>query len=160
MQSCRLSVPLDSRTMSEGSKRSSLQLGRRLELLASLLAEEGIGQEQPQGIPRRKNPNGCPLSSGQQRLWFLDRLENGIHYNDHFNLRLTGQVNVAVLERAISEIMRRHEAMRAAFSEVDGVPSQTIALARPLTLPRVDLRKPPEAGRMPEAMRLAVEEAR
>src|SRR6266568_7357207 len=146
--------------MAERSKKSSALSGQRLELLASLLAAEGIGQEQPQGIPRRKNPGDYPLSSGQQRLWFLDRLENGIHYNDHFNLRLTGQVNVAVLERAIAEIVRRHEAMRAAFSEVDGAPSQTISPAQPLTLPQGDLRKLPEAGRMTEAVRLAVEQAR
>src|SRR5206468_820174 len=80
--------------------------------------------------------------------------------NDHFNLRLSGQVNVAVLERAIAEIVRRHEAVRATFLEVDGAPSQIIAPARPLTLPRIDLQKVPEAGRMAEAIRLAVEEAR
>ncbi len=134
--------------------------GQRLELLASLLAEEGIGQEQPRGIERRKNRDGYPLSSGQQRLWFLDRLENDIHYNDHFNLRLTGRVNIEVLERAIAEIGRRHEVMRAVFSEVDGDPMQTISPAHPLTLPRVDLRKLPEGERMTEAVRLAVEQAR
>ncbi|PYV13979.1 MAG: hypothetical protein DMG07_13025 [Acidobacteria bacterium] len=129
-------------------------------MLASLLAEEGIGQEQPQGIPRRKNPGAFPLSSGQQRLWFLDRLESGIRYNDHFNLRLTGPLNTPVLELAIAEILRRHEAMRAVFPEVEGAPSQIIAAARPLALPRVDLRTLPESERMAEAIRLAVEEAR
>src|SRR5438876_11233816 len=147
-------------TMAERPKMSTSLSGKRLELLASLLAEEGLGQEPSQAIPRRKVPGVFPLSPGQQRLWFLDRLENGIHYNDHFNLRFTGLVNIPVLERAISQILRRHEAMRAVFSEVDGAPFQSIAPAQPLTLPRVDLRKIPASGRMAEATRLAVEEAR
>src|SRR5438477_982677 len=146
--------------MGERSNRSTALSGKRLELLASLLAEEGIGQEPSQAIPRRTVPGNFPLSSGQQRLWFLDRLENGIHYNDHFNLRLTGLVNVPALERAISEILRRHEAMRAVFSEVDGAPFQCIAPAQPLTLPRVDLRQIPGSVRTAEVTRLAVEEAR
>src|ERR1041385_6677116 len=99
--------------MSDRTKRSSALTGQRLELLASLLAEEGLGQETPKGIPRRSNPQAYPLSSGQQRLWFLDRLENGIHYNDHFNLRLTGPLDIPVLEQALAEIVRRHEVMRS-----------------------------------------------
>ena len=146
--------------MSERAKMPLALSGRRLELLASLLAEAGVGSEPATGIPRRENTEEFLLSSGQQRLWFLDRLENGIHYNDHFNLRLSGMVEVSVLERAISEILRRHEAMRAVFSEADGVPAQTIAPPRALTLPQIDLRKLPESSRTAELLRLAVEEAR
>src|SRR5438094_10101716 len=144
--------------MIEQPKASTLS-SKILELLTSLLAEEGL-EETSRAISRRKNRRVFPLSSGQQRLWFLDRLENGIHYNDHFNLRLRGRVEVPVLERAISEILCRHEAMRAVFSEADGVPAQTIAPPRALTLPQIDLRKLPESSRTAELLRLAVEEAR
>jgi amino acid adenylation domain-containing protein len=146
--------------MSDGAKGESGLAGRKLELLASLLAEEGIEQEPFSGIPRRANSLHYPLSSGQQRLWFLDRLENGIHYNDQFNLRLAGRLDVSILERAISEIVRRHEAMRALFSEVEGAPVQSIDPARAVILPQIDLRKIPGPEREREAMRLAVEEGR
>ncbi len=129
-------------------------------MLASLLAEEGIGQDTPESIPRRENPQELPLSFGQRRLWLLDRLENGIHYNDHFDLRLSGPLNAPVLGRTIEEIVKRHEAMRSVIAEVDGGPLQTITPAQPVALPRIDLTDLPEAGRMIEATRLAVEEAR
>src|SRR5689334_23721117 len=87
--------------------------GKKLELLNDLFAQEGVDQEAP--IRRRANLLAYPLSSGQQRLWFLDRLESGIHYNDHFNLRLKGPLHIDALERAIEEILRRHEALRSIF---------------------------------------------
>jgi natural product biosynthesis luciferase-like monooxygenase protein/amino acid adenylation domain-containing protein len=111
-------------------------------------------------IPRRKDLNQYSLSSGQQRLWFLQQLEGGIHYNDHFNLRLTGGVNVSAVEQSIGEILRRHEAMRASFTDIDGQPVQRIRPDQNFTLPIIDLRSLPPESRLSEATRLAVEEAR
>src|SRR5438067_2300791 len=50
------------------------------------------------------------LSSGQERLWFLDRLEpNSPLYNIPTALRLTGDLNEHALREALNEIVRRHE---------------------------------------------------
>src|SRR5215831_17276292 len=111
--------------MIDQPKTSALS-NKKLELLASLLAEEGL-EETSRAISRRMNRQEFPLSSGQQRLWFLDRLEGGIHYNDHFNLRLSGPLNVGILVRSIEEILRRHETMRSVFTEVGGSPQQALA---------------------------------
>jgi len=144
--------------MIEQPKTSTLS-SKKLDLLASLLAEEGL-EETSRAISRRKNRREFPLSSGQQRLWFLDRLESGIHYNDHFNLRLSGPLDVGVLARSIVEILRRHEAMRSVFTEVDGSPHQALASPERLSLRQLDLSTLPEPDRTAEATRLAVEEAR
>ncbi len=112
------------------------------------------------GIPPRNNPRAYPLSTGQQRLWFLDQLEGGIHYNDHFHLRLTGPLQVPVLERVLAEILSRHEVMRARFENLEGEPVQQITPPQPLTLSVVNLRELPAPQRLEEAMRLAVAEAR
>src|SRR5678815_1422828 len=53
------------------------------------------------------------LSSGQERLWFLDRLEpNSPLYNIPTALRLTGELNEEALRDALNEIVRRHESLR------------------------------------------------
>jgi amino acid adenylation domain-containing protein len=144
--------------MIDQPKTSALS-NKKLELLASLLAEEGL-EETSRAISWRKNRREFPLSSGQQRLWFLDRLESGIHYNDHFNLRLSGPLSAEILVRSIEEILRRHEAMRSVFTEVDGSPHQALAPPGPLSFRQLDLSTLPEPGRTAEATRVAVEEAR
>ena len=108
-------------------------------------------------IPRDRD---LPLSFAQQRLWFLDQLEpSGAAYNIPFAFRLTGRLIVVALERSLSEILRRHEALRTTFPVADERPLQVIAAALAVTLGVVDLRELSEIQREAEARRLATEEA-
>ena len=101
-----------------------------------------------------------PLSFAQQRLWFLDQLvPESIAYNMAEALRLRGELNVAALEQSINEIMRRHEAVRTIFPEVDGNPIQVITPFRHLDLPLIDLSSLPDENREAEVVRLASAEA-
>ncbi|HEU0299006.1 MAG TPA: amino acid adenylation domain-containing protein, partial [Longimicrobium sp.] len=76
-----------------------------------------------------------PLSFAQQRLWFLDQLTPGdSSYNVPLALRLRGTLDAGVLERALGEIVRRHESLRTTFAVVDDEPVQVIAPAAPLRL--------------------------
>jgi len=71
-----------------------------------------------------------PLSSAQQRLWYLDRLApGGFSYNVPVVLRLTGPLRIDVLARSLDAIAGRHEALRTRFVEIDGEPAQVIAPA-------------------------------
>jgi amino acid adenylation domain-containing protein len=64
-----------------------------------------------------------PLSFGQQRLWFLDQWEGAsATYNVATALHLQGSLERAALERAIGEIVQRHESLRSYFPTVDGIP--------------------------------------
>ncbi|MCP4549380.1 MAG: amino acid adenylation domain-containing protein [bacterium] len=100
------------------------------------------------------------LSFAQQRLWFLDQLEPGNpFYNIPSAVRLTGPLDVVVLEQSLNEIVRRHEALRTTFVTLEGRPLQIIAPVLTMVLPVVDLRKLPEAQREVEVQRLASEEA-
>ena len=94
-------------------------------------------------------------------MWFLDQLEpNNPFYNIPGGVRLSGELNVAALERTLSEIVRRHEVLRTSFSTMAGEPRQVIGAATEIKLPVEDLSDLPAEQREQEAERLAGEEAR
>ncbi len=80
-----------------------------------------------------------PLSFAQERLWFLDQLEpGGSWYNLPIALRLSGYLEVPVLAACLTEIVRRHEALRTTFAAPAGRPLQVIAPPRRWEPPTVD----------------------
>ncbi len=102
-----------------------------------------------------------PLSFAQQQLWFLDRLEPGSStYNIPVAWRLGGALDEPALERALGEIVRRHEALRTTFADRDGSPVQVIARFGGFALPVEDLSDLSEADREAEVRRRAGKEAR
>ncbi|HET7233530.1 MAG TPA: amino acid adenylation domain-containing protein, partial [Longimicrobium sp.] len=101
-----------------------------------------------------------PLSFAQERLWFIDRLEGGsAAYNLPAALRLAGALDPAALERALGEIVRRHESLRTVFREGEGGAVQVIAPFAGFTLSIHDLSGPPEPARETEVRRRAREDA-
>ena len=133
----------------------------QLALLQEALAEDG---GEPATVPDHVAPRapraGEPLSFAQERLWFLDRMAPGLAaYNlaGEFRVRVP---DPAALERAVSEVVRRHEALRTTFHEREGGPVQVVAPAAPVEIPVHDLSALPPAERQAEAARRAGEEAR
>ncbi|TCP59048.1 amino acid adenylation domain-containing protein [Tumebacillus sp. BK434] len=92
-------------------------------------------------IPRAEG-TVLPLSFAQQRLWFLDQLDPGsVAYNLPQAMQIGGPLDVPVLERALREIVSRHEALRTNFQTRDGQAVQVIAPTRSHVLPIVDLQQ-------------------
>ncbi len=133
---------------------------QKLKLLDYLLQDEGIGHTGHRIIPRRQNLLTFPLSFAQKRLWFLNHLEPGPHYNDHFNLRFQGPLDVPALQKCLDAIVRRHEALRAVFHVQEGTPAQGIAAPFSLPMPLINLCPLPEPERVSRATELAIEAAR
>lgn len=83
-----------------------------------------------------------PLSFAQQRLWFLDRLQQG---NNAFNIfqpvRLTGKLDVAALEQSFKEVVKRHEILRTNFALVEGQTSQIIHSSDTFNVSIIDLQQ-------------------
>jgi len=131
-------------------------------LAKAISAQQDVGSDsiacEYESIPRTDGSNSASLSFAQQRIWFLHQLEPGSHYNDHFDLRVRGPLNVKTLERAINEIVRRHDTMRCSFSEVDGAPVQAVAAELVISLPVTDLSDMPRSNREQEAIHLAIED--
>ncbi|HJX28444.1 MAG TPA: condensation domain-containing protein, partial [Thermoanaerobaculia bacterium] len=124
---------------------------------SALRASEGRPARPLAPVPR-KGP--LPLSFAQQRLWFIHQLEPGSPlYNLPVVLRVEGRLDPEVLDRALGEIVRRHEALRTVFAAPDGEPVQVIQAAAPFGLGIVDLSGLPESGRETTALALAAEEA-
>jgi amino acid adenylation domain-containing protein len=118
------------------ARRELLQ--RLKERKAELLGEDSI--------PRRP-PGPAPLSFAQQRLWFLDKLEPG---NPRFNIltavRLRGRLRIAVLAAALSEVVRRHEALRTRFDDTPLQSVSPVSEISPVPIPLVDLSSLPSAS--------------
>src|SRR5690349_10801181 len=101
-----------------------------------------------------------PLSFAQQRLWFLDQLEpESAFYNIPSAVRLEGKLNREALTRSLSEIVRRHEALRTVFASVAGEPVQVIQAAAPVAIEELDLSGLGSDERERRAAELATAEA-
>ena len=89
-----------------------------------------------------------PASCAQQRLWFLDQLHPGsTAYNLPRAVRLQGPLEIAVLERALNEVVARHQSLRTTFASDGGMPVQVVAPALAIALPVEDLSAWPEGER-------------
>jgi amino acid adenylation domain-containing protein len=126
--------------------------------IADLRPDGSAGQAPPLVPVPRDVP--LPLSFAQQRLWFIHQLEPGnAAYNLPFALRLRGALDVDALERGLTEIVRRHEALRTRFVSDGGEPVQVIDPPRPVSLPVIDLTGEAEDGREADLRQLASDEA-
>jgi len=119
------------------------------------------GSPPPASIEPVSRDQQLPLSFAQQRLWFLNELEPGsAFYNIPVVLRLSGPLNVPVLEQTLTEVIRRHELLRTTFvTSADGTPYQQINAAAPFKLAIEDLSGLEPAERQAEAQRRASAEA-
>ncbi|MCP6762148.1 MAG: amino acid adenylation domain-containing protein [Fischerella sp. CENA71] len=101
-----------------------------------------------------------PLSFAQARLWFLNQLdEKSAIYNMPEPLRILGSLNVAALEMAVQEIIRRHEILRTTFKIVNSFPVSIIASSTTINIPVVDLQHLPEQEQSEQVQQLAIAES-
>ncbi|HEX3531788.1 MAG TPA: amino acid adenylation domain-containing protein [Thermoanaerobaculia bacterium] len=122
----------------------------------------GASASQAEMIPRRgiamtAMADRAPLSFAQQRLWFIDRLAPGISaYNNPVAMRLAGPLDLAALEAALAEIVRRHEIVRTTFAFAGDAPMQVIHPPAETAIPleRTDVLAVPRAERDAAARRL------
>ncbi|MCG7564124.1 non-ribosomal peptide synthetase [Pseudoalteromonas sp. McH1-42] len=69
-------------------------------------------------VARREDLSSYPLSFAQQRLYTLDQIQGGSsEYHMPMVFRLTGQIDVALIERVFRDIVTRHDVLRAVFRQ-------------------------------------------
>ncbi|WP_208345332.1 HAD-IIIC family phosphatase, partial [Aetokthonos hydrillicola] len=100
-----------------------------------------------------------PLSFPQERMWLLNHLSPGNPvYNFQMAVRLSGQINIKVLEQSVQEVVNRHEILRATFPVATAQAIQVIAPKLHLPLSIVDLSEVDKTQQVIEVEKLAANE--
>ncbi len=146
--------------MTESAKPSFELSPAKRALLEALLEEEGIASSSQLSIPRYDGDGLIPLTSSQQRLWFLDQLEGpNATYNISLAFRLEGPLQVEALEQGLRRIVERHTSLRTTFARVGASPAQIVSPEIDFHLATIDLSDLPLEKRLIEARRRAAEAA-
>ena len=74
-----------------------------------------------QAIPTRESGSFAPLSLAQEQIWIRStrESENSASYIETISIHGNRPVDVATMERAFTEIVRRHEAWRTSFELIN-----------------------------------------
>jgi amino acid adenylation domain-containing protein len=118
--------------------------------------DEVAEPEQTMGMtpaPETPKTYSFPTTFAQQRLWFLDQLQPGnVSYLIPWAMRLSGRLDPVSLERAVNEIVARHEVFRTTFELRDGDPAQIVRSSLHIELPLTDLTSDREPERKAEEL--------
>ena len=88
----------------------------QLDWLAGL---SGTEEKDEPGFDAQPERSAYPLSSPQQRIWFLQQFNQGqtVGYNMCYGLRLDGAIDPARLSEALNLLVNRHGVLRTIFVE-------------------------------------------
>ncbi|MEN0139092.1 MAG: amino acid adenylation domain-containing protein, partial [Rhodococcus sp. (in: high G+C Gram-positive bacteria)] len=91
-------------------------------------AEAGESRAESRPAPAPRDPSReVPVSLAQQRMWFINQFDTAsAAYNVAIALRLTGTLDVAALQAAVTDVVERHESLRTVFPLTDRGPRQVI----------------------------------
>ena len=89
-------------------------------------------------VPRRSEYR-APLTYAQQGIWFRQQLApESPAWNLSRTWAVSGPLDLTALERALSEIVRRHESLRTRYVVVSGQPVQEVMPAARVAIERLD----------------------
>ena len=95
---------------------TTLTFTQKRELLAQRLRDRATN-----------GPRRYPVSFGQRRMWFLERLSPGnAAYNIPGALDLRGDLDTGLFRACVDDLVARHAILRTTFAEVDGDPVQVV----------------------------------
>lgn len=82
----------------------------------------------------------APLSFGQERLWIMSQIQGGTGGGGLVNVfRLRGRLDRTLLDRALTELHRRHDILRTVIGRQGGTAVQRVIPPAPVTVPVVDV---------------------
>lgn len=141
------------------AKRKLLEMQRRGGNLA--VSVPSATEHRQLGKPlTRLDP--APLSFAQEQVWRLDQTAGTsmpIH-NESITIHRYGSCDPGILQRCLTEIVRRHEIWRTTFDVSDGRPIQIVhPPPSPFDMPFTDLRSVPGSEREKRAVDLGTEDA-
>ena len=115
----RLKVNAPKGALDEAAKAQIAE--HKAALMETLRAAERAKRNQ---IPRLDRAGRLPVSSAQQRFWFLDRMDPGRpEYNIGMGVRLRGPLQIGHLRRALASLVERHESLRMRIVAAEAGPA-------------------------------------
>ena len=100
-----------------------------------------------------------PLSSSQERLWFLEQVQPGSALNHiSIGMRLSGRLDLPAFNASIQELVRRHDILRMGFASVGELPYQAISTQAVAKVTWASLRDIPPSNLEAEIRRRIREE--
>ncbi|MFZ2538549.1 MAG: amino acid adenylation domain-containing protein, partial [Oscillospiraceae bacterium] len=114
---------------------------KRKTLLAKRI-QAAEGEKKTHVISKRPLQASIPLSFSQQRFWFMEQWDPGkATYNITHALRLSGNINIDLIEIALNEIIRRHEVLHMIYGELDEEPQLELVENAKINLSLISLNK-------------------
>ncbi|XLS29492.1 amino acid adenylation domain-containing protein [Flavobacteriaceae bacterium M23B6Z8] len=83
------------------------------------------GLQLPAITPQDKK-DAIPLSFGQERLWFIDKLQGSVEYHIPIVLSLSGVLDPSIMEACLQGVLSRHEVLRTVIYAKNGKRYQKI----------------------------------
>ena len=126
---------------------------------------ESMSQEEKRAFLAQllDDPSGATVSNislEQRRLWMLRQLDETKPWQVFAAIRVTGELELAALQQALTNLVQRHEVLRMVFVEVNGNPLATTLSAVSLRMPVIDVEPDDDGDPLTELTRLAAREAR
>ncbi|MBN6039792.1 non-ribosomal peptide synthase/polyketide synthase [Amycolatopsis sp. 195334CR] len=91
-------------------------------------------------VARPHEPTGDELSSGQERMWFVQEFDpSSTEYNSGVAVRFAGDLDEAALAVAWRALVQRHESLRTTFAAVDGRAVQLVWATGHVEIETIDL---------------------
>jgi amino acid adenylation domain-containing protein len=119
-------TPGDTDTADKITRLSPLKRALFILQMKNHLDKKEIGR----GIPGRRSTDLhiIPLSPGQQGIWMFEEIDpHCLRFNIPFTVYIKGDLKFNTLEKAINEIIRRHEVLRTTIRINNDTPVQEIA---------------------------------
>jgi amino acid adenylation domain-containing protein len=136
-----------------------LRAGTVAEAAARIAERAAAPAAEEPPVPRAPRDLPIPAGYAQEAVWFLHQIAPDLQaYNFQATFRLLGALDVPALERALGEIVRRHEILRTSYAAVRDRPFQVIHDAGPVRLPLTDLSDLAPAEREARIQQLRGEE--
>ena len=126
-----------------------------------LPGESGVGNgEKSSRSPIADRQSSIPLTEAQKELWVMAQMGENVSraYNQSTTIHLRGSFNLAAARKAIQEVVDRHEALRATFSQSGDY--QQINSTLTLNIPVVDFSTLDNSDRAPHLAEFLATEAR
>jgi amino acid adenylation domain-containing protein len=126
----RIFTDLDDDWGWSASLEDALEDSTPIALALGALAERESQFPSPVESPSDSNDHGAfdaVLTYAEQRFWYLERFAtDNSAYNESAAWFIDGRLDVQALERALTDVVERHEILRTAFPETDGEPRRKV----------------------------------